>query len=119
MLLQHARFTALAIMGLLAAGCAQKPPLYRWGIYESLVYEMYAKPGKADPDTQVAKLSEDIMRTQAEGQRVPPGVHAHLGYMYYLLGNTEAAYQEFVTERDMFPESATFISGMLQRLRKE
>ena len=68
---------------------------------------------------QVAKLSEDIMRTQAEGKRVPPGVHAHLGYMYFMLGNTEAAYQEFVTERDMFPESATFIDGMLQRLRKE
>ena len=89
------------------------------GVYEPLVYEMYAKPGKADPGTQVAKLSEDILRTQAEGKRVPPGVHAHLGYMYFLLGNTEAAYQAFVTEREMFPESATFINGMLQRLRKE
>ena len=119
MLLRHAIFAALAIVVLLAVGCAQKPQIYRWGVYEDLVYEMYAKPGKADPVTQVAKLSEDITRTQAEGKRVPPGVHAHLGYMYFLLGNTEAAYREFVTEREMFPESATFINGMLQRLRKE
>ena len=119
MLLRHALFAALAIVVFLAVGCAQKAPLYRWGVYEELVYEMYAKPGKADPGTQVIKLSEDITRTQAEGKRVPPGVHAHLGYMYFLLGNTEATYQAFVTEREMFPESATFINGMLQRLRKE
>jgi hypothetical protein len=50
---------------------------------------------------------------------VPPGVHAHLGYMYYLQGNTGAAYQEFMTERELFPESATFVNGIQQRLRKE
>ena len=119
MVLCHALFAALAIVVFLAVGCAPKPQLYRWGVYEDLVYDMYAKPGKADPGTQVAKLSEDISRAHAEGKRVPPGVHAHLGYMYYLLGNTEAAYHALVTERDLFPESATFINGMLQRLRKE
>jgi hypothetical protein len=105
---------------LLAAGCAQqKPQIYRWGVYEELVYEMYAKPGSADPDTQVVKLSEDVTRTEAEGQRVPPGVHAHLGYMYYLSGKTEPAYREFSTESELFPESTVFIDGMLQRMRKE
>ena len=83
---------AAALAAVLAAGCAQQPYIYRWGVYEELVYEMYAKPGKADPGTQVAKLSEDIARTEAQGGRVPPGVHAHLGYMYYLQGNRDAAY---------------------------
>jgi hypothetical protein len=105
---------------LLAAGCAQKKPeIYRWGVYEELVYEMYAKPGSADPDMQVVKLGEDVTRTEAEGQRVPPGVHAHLGYMYYLSGNSEAAYREFSTEAELFPESTVFIDGILQRMRKE
>jgi len=116
---QRALLAAGAIATLLSSGCAQKPLIYRWGIYENLVYEMYAKPGKADPGTQVAKLSEDIARTESEGQRVPPGVHAHLGYMYYLQGSSNAAYQEFVTERALFPESATFVDGILRRLRKE
>jgi len=116
------RHTILAavVAALLSLGCApQQPLIYRWGVYEDLVYEMYAKPGSADPGTQVAKLSEDITRTQAEGKRVPPGVHAHLGYMYYLQGNKGAAYQEFTTERELFPESATFVNGIQQRLRKE
>ena len=108
-----------AAAAILASGCAGKPEIYRWGVYEDLVYEMYAEPGTADPDTQVAKLSEDITRTQSEGKRVPPGVHAHLGYMYYLTGNADAAVAEFATERELFPESAVFIDGIFLRLRGE
>ena len=116
---QRTILAAATIAAVLSSSCAQKPPIYRWGDYEDLVYEMYAKPGKADPGTQVAKLSEDVARTEAEGKRVPPGVHAHLGYMYYLQGSRDAAYQEFVTERELFPESATFVDGILRRLRKK
>jgi hypothetical protein len=104
---------------LLATGCATtKQPHYQWGQYEQLVYEMYAKPGKAEPGVQVAKLSEDIERAQAEGRRVPPGVHAHLGYMYYIQGNEQGAYNEFAIERELFPESAVFIDGIVKRLQE-
>ena len=103
---------------LILSACAQsKPPLYRWGAYENLLYDMYARPGKAEPGVQIARLTEDIERTHAEGKRVPPGVHAHLGYMYYTQGNETAALEEFATERELFPESATFIDGMESRLR--
>lgn len=102
------------------SGCAEPPPqIYRWGIYEELIYDMYAKPGTADPDTQVVRLAEDISRTESEGKRVPPGVHAHLGYMYYLSGNAEAALDEFATERALFPESTIFVDGIFERLRGE
>jgi len=101
------------------SACASKPPLYQWGAYEELIYDMYANPGKAEPGVQIVKLTEDIERAYAEGQRVPPGVHAHLGYMYYTQGNTSAAAQEFATERELFPESGTFIDGMLARMQKD
>ncbi len=101
------------------SGCAtQKPLIYRWGVYEQLIYEMYVSPGKAEPSTQVVKLSEDVERTLAEGKRVPPGVHAHLGYMYYIQGNKSAAINEFATEQALFPESAVFIEGILKRLQR-
>jgi hypothetical protein len=77
---------------------------------------MYAKPGSADPALQVAKLSEDVERAQASGQRVAPGVHAHLGYMRFLQGNPDAAAREFEREKELFPESAVFIDGLLRRL---
>lgn len=107
----------IIVSTLLISGCAtKKSPIYQWGVYEQLVYEMYAKPGKAEPGTQVAKLSEDVERAQVEDKRVPPGVHAHLGWMYYIQGNAGAAYNEFVIERELFPESAVFIDGILKRL---
>ena len=33
---------------------------------------------------QIAQLNEDIERAHGSGSAVPPGVHAHLGYMLYL-----------------------------------
>jgi len=104
---------------MLVAGCAESAPRYRWGDYESVLYDMYIRPGKADPATQIARLTEDITRTQAEGQIVPPGVHAHLGYLYYGQGQLDAAYEQFVAEKTLFPESTHFIDGVLARMKKK
>jgi len=112
----RAVLTAAALLVLAATGCGGGGPLYRWGHYEGVLYDTYAHPGKADPATQIARLSEDVQRAQAEGERVPPGVHAHLGYMYYLQGNAEAAARELQTEKELFPESAVFIDRLLARL---
>jgi hypothetical protein len=83
---------------------------------KSLIYDEYAKPGSANVSTQVAKLTEDIQRARAMGKPVPPGVHAHLGCMHVLQGNRDGARQEFETEKRLFPESTTFIDGMLARM---
>jgi len=107
---------ALAALG---SACAQPTSLYRWGEYESLVYDMYMRPGKADPTTQIAKLNEDIERANAEGQRVPPGLHAHLGYLYYGQGQLDAAYEQFTIEKTLFPESTVFVDGVLARMKKQ
>jgi hypothetical protein len=102
-----------------ALGCAGPAPIYRWGVYENLVYEMYATPGESDPGAHAALLSEDIARTHAEGKRVPPGVHAHLGFLYYSQGYVDAAHEQFVIEKELFPESATFIDGILERMASQ
>lgn len=117
--LRFAIVTAVLVAAVGTSACTQQQPLYRWGVYEPLLYDMYLKPGKADPGTQIAKLSEDIERTRAEGRNVPPGVHAHLGYLYYTQGQTALAREEFVLEKQLFPESAVFIDGMLARMQSQ
>lgn len=107
---------SLLIAALCTLGACAPINLYSWGNYEQLVYEMYTKPGQADPDTQVTKLTEDIGKAQAEGKAVPPGVHAHLAYLYSQQGNLGGAEKEFQTEKTLFPESAAFIDGVLQRM---
>jgi hypothetical protein len=111
---------AVVVAGALAAsGCAQNQLLYRWGSYESGIYDMYLRPGKADPGTQIAKLTEDVERARVEGKHVPPGVHAHLGYLYYTQGQVARAREEFLIEKQLFPESAVFIDGMLARMDEQ
>jgi hypothetical protein len=107
----------LLVSCLILIGCATSESLYFWGDYENLIYEMYIEPGSADSATQIHKLKEDISKASSEGKLVPPGLHAHLGYMYFLLGDTHAAILELETEKKLFPESAKFIDGLTGRLK--
>jgi len=110
------RLILCALSGaLLLAGCGGGP-LYRWGHYEQLVYQMYVQPGKAEPGVQVEKLSRDIAEAESKGVLVPPGVHLHLGYMHLLQGNAGAARQEMEAEKRLFPESSVFVDRLLARL---
>jgi len=108
----------LMLLILFLPGCSTRKPLYQWGEYEDLVYDMYVKPGEADPATQVAKLTEDIQKMHDAGYQAPPGIHAHLGYMQYLQGNAGVAITEFEIEKTLYPESSVFIDGLIRRLGK-
>lgn len=106
---------ALAAMLLVLGGCATSSALYYWGDYESLVHDMYVKPGRADPTTQILKLQELIQRAESLGRGVPPGVFAHLGMMHAMQGDAVSAHRAFSEEMMRFPESTTLIDGMLTR----
>jgi hypothetical protein len=97
--------------------CASEKSLFHWGHYQDSVYDMCHSGGTFDLTQDIQLLSQDIARAQAEGMRVAPGVHAHLGYLYYLSGNTGATLQQFNAEKELYPESATFIDGMIRRLK--
>lgn len=102
---------------LLALGCAGPPPLYDWGIYEELLWEGYkTDQGGGDPAEQLARLDLDVQRIVGSGGRVPPGVHAHLGFLRFSMGDLAAAREHFLEERDLFPESSVFINGLLARM---
>jgi hypothetical protein len=102
----------------LLLGCGTPRALYYWGSYEPLIYTMYATPGKATPEDQVLKLEEDFQKAKAKNQPVPPGFHAHLGYLYFQLGKTDEARREFETEKANFPESSVFMDRLLAKLNK-
>jgi hypothetical protein len=96
-------------------GCAA-PTLYSWGHYDAVVYATYAKPGAVPPERQIELLEQDYQKARSENKPVPPGFHAHLGYLYYQIGRLDQARQEFETEKANFPESAVFIDRLLARL---
>ena len=104
------------IFCVIAAGCATGPKEhYHWGNYEELVLAMYLESGSVDPFTQIDKLTVDIQQAENTGKLVPPGLYAHLGMMYALNGDAPQAEAAFYKERELFPESAVFIDGMMAR----
>ena len=101
------------------SGCVSSPDThYHWGHYETLVYDMYMKPGKATATRQIDKLNADIQEAANKGKAVPPGLYAHLGFMYSIEGNVSAANAAFNEEATHYPDSATLINGMLERAKK-
>jgi len=113
--LQTASLLALAA---LLSSCAS-PTIYSWGHYEDLIYVTYGSPGKATPEMQVERLEEDFQKARSKNKPVPPGFHAHLGYLYYQLGKADQAKMEFETEKAVFPEAAVFMDRMLAGLAKK
>lgn len=108
---------ALALVSIVVtAGCAaRQQDLYYWGDYEQLIQNAYIKPGSADTGTQIEKLSADIQKAAATGKRVPPGIYAHLGFLYALEGKDSQSKAAFKQEQDLYPESRTLIEGMMKR----
>ncbi len=108
-------------VGLLAGlmGCAQPgpPPLYQWGSYESQLYAMYVTPDKTSVQDQVGRLEADYQRARAANQAMPPGFHAHLGFLYFQLGQADQALQSFRTEAALFPESKPYMERLMNRLK--
>ncbi|HUJ18239.1 MAG TPA: DUF4810 domain-containing protein [Nitrospirota bacterium] len=102
------------------AGCAPKhPQLYQWGSYEAQVYALYSDPGKVPIEEQLQQLERDYQRARAADKPVPPGYHAHVGYLYFQLGKTDQALQSFETEKILFPESTVYMDRLIARIKHE
>jgi hypothetical protein len=112
------RLTWAIACTLMLAGCATPRPLYTWGSYEELIYATYATPGKIAPQDEVNVLEKDYQQARAANMRMPPGWHAHLGHLYYELGQRDQARQELLTEKAEFPESKVFMDRLLANLQK-
>jgi hypothetical protein len=109
----------LMLAGMLAlSACATQPALYSWGSYEEVIYASYAAAGDVPPEQQIEVLEKDFQVARAKQLRMPPGWHAHLGYLYYQVGKTDQARQEFATEKTEFPESAVLVDRLLANLQK-
>ncbi len=107
---------ALVALLVILAGCATPAKLYTWGSYEDLMYASYASPGKVPPEQQIEQLEADYQQARSTNRRMPPGWHAHLGYLYYEIGRLDQAEQQLLTEKEEFPESAVFVDRLLQNL---
>lgn len=107
--------SGLAMLLLLLAGCATQPkPIYNWDNYQATVYQYY-QSDKVSQEEQIASLKESIEKSRATNKLVPPGLHAQLGLLYANTGHADQAFQEFNTEKTLFPESAAYMDFLLKK----
>jgi hypothetical protein len=107
---------ALSLALSIAGACASPSEIYHWGNYEECVLDQCHDPGGARAAELIRNLSADIEKARVEGLVVGPGLHAELGYLYYVTGNYESAALEFAAEKELYPESAVFMGGILERM---
>jgi hypothetical protein len=113
----HRRAAAALAVTAAAAGCGGGG-LYSYGPYEGSVYHVCSDFRESSPAEDIANLSQHLQRTAERDGRVPPGYHAHLGYLHYVVGDAEAARRHLEAEKRLFPESTTFVDGLLRRIAK-
>lgn len=112
--IMNRRFALFPILMLLGAcNMTVEKERYYWGSYENLLYKMYITPGEASGAEQIDNLERDIL--QAGDRAVPPGLFAHLGFLYAAEGNIAKAEESLNIEKELYPESRVLIDGMLER----
>lgn len=112
------RLIILPLLALSLSACVQHPPtLYFWGSYEAQLHAMFDEPGKIPPEQQLQALEADLERSKAMNATSAPGIHAHLGYLYFQVGDTTQARLAFETEKRLFPESTVYMDRLITRLK--
>ena len=113
-----AYFVALCASFFVLTGCAnQQQSLYQWGSYENQVYALYADNGRVPPEAQITQLEEDYQKARAANKSVPPGYHAHLGFLDFQVGKPDQALQSLQTEKALFPESTVYMDRLIARIK--
>jgi len=98
-------------------GCASST-LYQWGDYENYLYKRYNKPGSLSTQEEIILIENQLEQTYSKERMPPPGLHAHLGYLYITDGQSVRAIEHFNVEKKLFPESKFFIDGLIERMKK-
>ncbi|WP_438863875.1 DUF4810 domain-containing protein [Neptunicella sp.] len=102
---------AMLIVGV--SGCKTTEPMYYYGDFNSAVYS-YFKSNEVTVEEQITILQEVIQKAAAHSKPVAPGVHAHLGMLYFETGNNELGRQHLEQEEMLFPESKHYIDFLLK-----
>jgi hypothetical protein len=112
------RLPAMAVAVLLT-GCAASspPPLYQWTGYQPAVYDYLSRD--KDAQQQLDALEKALQEIRANGAMPPPGFHAQLGMLYASVGKDGPAMEQFGAEKELFPESSTYMDFLMKNKTKQ
>ena len=101
------------LITLIMSGCKTVEPQYYYGQYNTAVYSFF-KAEDVTIEQQITVLEETIQTAAAKSKPIAPGVHAHLGMLYFETGNSAQGTAHFEREKALFPESSHYIDFLLK-----
>ena len=112
------KYTPLLIitLTLMTFGCATSNTSYYWGNYSSTLYNLKKDPGEESLTKHISELQRIIEKSNDKNLKVPPGIHAELGYRLAEINQNQQARIELTNEVNTYPESKTFIERVLKLL---
>jgi hypothetical protein len=101
-----------ALAALTSTACATQQGRFEWGSYEPSLYRYTVHPDAREGyRTALVNAIEAGRRTN----RVAPGLLAELGFLMLEDGRSVEANACFDEEMQRFPESRTFLHGVIER----
>ena len=98
----------------LMAGCAPSKS-YIWNDYDKKLYEHYKNPAEYDQFVEGMKVT--IESGEATG-KVPPGLYAEYGFLFYERGKIGESLIYFQKEHDAWPESQLLMTKMISNAKR-
>lgn len=105
-----------ALSCLVLTGCQTTKPLYHYGSYQSNLYQHFNQEETGVPE-QIEQLELTIQQAAKKQLNVAPGIYAHLGYLYLQVGQVDTGLTYLTKEKELYPESATFIDFLLKNAK--
>ena len=103
----------ILFISVLFYGCAP-PKMYYWGDYSKSLYG-YRKNASDENLLKHKQVLENIIEeSNKHNARVPPGVYAELGYIYFRQNKSQEAIKYFALEESTYPESRVFMQRLTQ-----
>jgi hypothetical protein len=95
-------------------GCATPNKMYYWGDYSNSLYSCRKQATEENLVKHKQILENIIEESNKNDIRVPPGVYAELGYIYFRQNRNDEALRYFELEARTYPESKVFIQRLSQ-----
>jgi hypothetical protein len=91
--------------------------MYYWGDYSQSLYDCCKEPTEENLLRHRQILEEIIAESNNRNLRVPPGVYAELGYIYFRQNRSAEAIKLFDLEERTYPESKIFMQRLTRAAR--
>jgi len=111
--MNHIKLGCIVVLAILLSGCAGQR-MYYWGDYSETLYQSKKNPSDQSMLNHQQSLEKILEESRKNNLRVPPGVYAELGYIYFRQNKKDLAIQNFKMEKALYPESAL----LMDRLEK-